>query len=604
MNGAIFSKKKIIYYDVMLFEEDVMDYSDKLRIIENIVKAPLFSVVGFTMNKIIYVTTLEGVRSLWLMDISNKEKIKLAEDVSSVSNVVQGSPYLLYTRDVAKGKELHKAFIVNIESLEQYEVSSLAPRRITNGCFDGEKFAISSSTESILDLWIIKPDASAEKVYEANKLFFAVDLEGDKIVGEGLLRGDPRSQELFIFNINTGEFQVFTPKEGSTNRNPKIHDDSILFATTAFGKEKLVVMNLGNGELIEPEMSFDEYRKYEFNEYVDFDWDSNGKIWFIAVRNGRTKVFYDGKLIKLPEGFTHYFVPAGDKYYATWSSLTSPHKILEIDSKSGEVETLLGEELPNELRNLLGRSRFFTYKSFDGLEIPAFVIENGSIGKPGPTIIYVHGGPWYSVNDSWNRMIASLVASGYHLVAPNFRGSTGYGDEFRKLDIGDPGGGDLMDVVYAARWAKENNLASKIAIMGYSYGGYMTFLATVKEPDMWDAGVAGAGITDWEELYELSDALFKQFINTLFTGKRELLAERSAKSYVENLKAPLCIIHSQNDSRTPLKPVLKYVSRLLDLGKKFELHVIPDMGHVIVRVEDAVKILFPGIIFLDRELKK
>jgi len=579
-----------------------MDYSDRLRIIENIVKAPLFSVIGFTLNKIIYSTTFEGLRSLWFMDIESKEKIKIAGAISSVSNVMGDSPYLMYTKDITEGREQHRAFIVNLSNMEQYEVDSLTPRRITSICFDGEKFALSSSTEEILDLWLIKPDTTAEKLYEANQIFFATDIEDGKIVGQGVLKGDPRSQELFIFDIDTSEFEVFTPKEGSTNKNPKVHDNIVLFSTTAFGGEKLITLNLSDRALVEPKLRYDDYKRYEFNEYLDFDWDQSGKIWFIVVRNGRTRVFYDGKLIELPEGFTHYFVPAGDKYYATWSSLTSPHKILCIDNNTGEIRVILGEELPSELKNLLGKSKFITYKSFDGLEIPAFIIENNNISKPGPTIIYVHGGPWSSVNDSWNRMIASLVSSGYHVVAPNFRGSTGYGEEFKKLDIGDPGGGDLKDVVYAAKWAKDNKLASKIAIMGYSYGGYMTFLATVKEPDIWDAGVAGAGITDWEELYELSDALFKQFINLLFAGRRELLAERSAKSYIENLKAPLCIIHPQNDSRTPLKPVLKYVSKLLELGKTFELHVIPDMGHIIVKVEDAVKILFPAIIFLRNKL--
>ncbi len=580
-----------------------MSYLDKLKIIEEIVKTPLFSVVGFTLDKIIYVSTIEGRRSLWLVDIENKERVKIADDISSVSNIVEGSPYIMYSKDVTKGKEQHKAFIFSIDDFENFEVNAITPRRITSMCFDGENFALSSSTERTLDLWLVKPDATAERLYEANKLFFAVDIEKDKIVGQGILKGNPRSQELFIFDINTSEFDVYTPKEGSTNKNPKIHDGLVLFATTAFGKEKLVLMNMRNWELQEPKMSYDDYKGVEFSEYINFDWDLSGKIWFIAVRNGRTKIFYDGKLIDLPEGFVNNFVPAGDKHFVTWSSLTSPHKILVIDSKSGEVKTFLGEELPAETKNRLGKSKFITYKSFDELEIPTFVIESEKISKPGPTIIYVHGGPWASVNDSWNRMIAVLVASGYHVVAPNFRGSTGYGDEFRKLDIGDPGGGDLMDVVYAAKWAKENNLASKIAIMGYSYGGYMTYLATVLEPDIWDAGVAGAGITDWEELYDLSDALFKQFINLLFAGRKELLVERSAKSYTENLKVPLCIIHPQNDSRTPLKPVLKYVLNLLELGKTFELHVIPNMGHLVVKVEDAVRILFPATIFLNKILK-
>ncbi|MHA1608924.1 MAG: alpha/beta fold hydrolase [Candidatus Njordarchaeales archaeon] len=577
-----------------------MEFSKLLKTIEEIVRAPLFSVVGYAREKLVYVTTQEGSRSLWILNIKTGEKIKIADDIIGISDIVHDSPYLIYTIDIAKGKEQHKAFIVNIDKMERYEVEAITPRRITSIVFDGEKFALSSSTMDKLDMWIIKPDGSAEKVYEANYIFFATSIKGNVIAGQGILKGNPKSQELFIFDIPSGDFRIYTPREGSTNKSPRVFNDKILFSTTAFGPEKLVLLDIKREEIIEPEFGHDEYKKYEFIEYLNFDWTPDGKIWFIGLRDGRTKVFYDGRLVPTPEGFATNLVLVDDKAYVTWSSLTTPYRILEVNLKTGEIKTLLGTELPEEVRKSLGGAKHIRYKSFDGLEIPAFVIENPRIGKPGPAVVYVHGGPWANVSDSWNRMIASIVACGFHVIAPNFRGSTGYGEEFRRMDIGDPGGGDLEDVAHAAKWVKENNIASKIAIMGYSYGGFMTFLATVKKPDLWTAGVAGAGITDWEELYELSDALFKRFVEVLFAGKRELLKERSAITYINNLKAPLCIIHPQNDSRTPLKPVLKYVSKLLEMGKSFELHVIPDIGHLILRVEDAVKILFPAIVFLKR----
>jgi dipeptidyl aminopeptidase/acylaminoacyl peptidase len=172
------------------------------------------------------------------------------------------------------------------------------------------------------------------------------------------------------------------------------------------------------------------------------------------------------------------------------------------------------------------------------------------------------------------------------------------------MDIGDPGGGDLEDVVKTAEWARGEKLASKVAIMGYSYGGFMTFLATVKKPDVFDAGVAGAGIVDWEEMYQLSDAFFRRFIDVLFAGKRELQRDRSATNFAGALKVPLCIIHPQNDTRTPLKPVLKYAMKLLELGKTFELHVLPDAGHAVTKMDDALKLLLPAAIFLEKYLAR
>jgi len=160
----------------------------------------------------------------------------------------------------------------------------------------------------------------------------------------------------------------------------------------------------------------------------------------------------------------------------------------------------------------------------------------------------------------------------------------------------------MEDVEAATRYAVETGLASKKAITGYSYGGFMTFLATVKKPDTWDAGVAGAGIVDWEEMFELGDAFFKQFALTLFDNRRDLWRDRSAINFVDNLKVPLCIIHPQNDTRTPLKPVLRYMEKLLEKGKTFEAHIIPDMGHTITTVDDIFKLLLPGVIFLRNTL--
>ena len=140
--------------------------------------------------------------------------------------------------------------------------------------------------------------------------------------------------------------------------------------------------------------------------------------------------------------------------------------------------------------------------------------------------------------------------------------------------------------------------------MGYSYGGFMTFLATVKKPDVWDVGVAGAGIVDWDLTYELSDPIFKSFIDTLFDRNAELRKDRSAIHFVDNLKVPLCIIHPQYDTRTPLKPVLNYVYKLLEKRHPFEMHIIPEMGHTISRIDDIVKIVLPAILFLNEKLKK
>ncbi len=175
------------------------------------------------------------------------------------------------------------------------------------------------------------------------------------------------------------------------------------------------------------------------------------------------------------------------------------------------------------------------------------------------------------------------------------------------MNIHDCGGADLKDVEEAAKYIKTRPDVdpSKIALVGASYGGFMTFLATTKIPDYWAAGAAIVGITDWKEMYELSDAAFKSFIERYF-GKPEenpgLYYDRSAINFAQNLKAPLLIWHRGNDSRCPLAPVQKYADRLRELGKDFEMNVVWDEGHGFQKTENLVR-QYKGIIeFLDRKM--
>lgn len=577
-----------------------MKLSELVKLVEDVVSIPRYYVVGYAKGRLLYVSNEGGFRSLWVLDLSKGVKRRLVEEpIHSVAKLKPGLTTAIYTKDVSEGRELQKVFYVDIVTGEGGLLGEMEPARVIGIAFDGGKVAFSASTAKGAWIYLAKK-GSVEKVHDLKGgRAFVTDVQGDTVVGYGNLKGNPKSMELFIFKIGEGTFDTYTPKEGSVNKLPVLNGLKVLFETNRSGRNKLEVLDLNSMELSEASFTYRDYEAYAPVEHVDYGWYGDDKIWAIAKREGRTSLFVDGRRMPLPEGFADAAVVGeGGKFYVSLSSLTSPDKIYEVDFNTGESRIVIDNPLPKGVADALGEVSFLNYKSFDGLTIPTYVIESRKAPKPGPTVIYVHGGPWWEVADYWSPLIASLVAAGFHVVAPNFRGSTGYGEEFRLLDIGDPGGGDLEDVALAARLAKERGLANEVAIAGYSYGGFMTFLATVKKPDLWKCGVAGAGITDWEEMYELSDAYFKFFMEVLFGGRKELFRDRSAVNFAESLRVPLCIIHPQNDSRTPLLPVLKYISKLSKLGKLFEVHILPGIGHMLTKVEDVLKVAVPMISFL------
>jgi len=572
-------------------------YSEIIRKLEKIVTTHSYGMVSVTKSRIYYLSNVDGTYDLWISDLNGKNREKIAERPLTGSRVKKDLEKIYYAIDVSGGKELAKIFVWQEGKRRELEME---PMRIFSIAYHGNKASFAGSTKGENAIYLLHKDEESSKIYSSNKWIFVADMNEKYLIANGTLAGNPKSMEILIHNLETNEQKIFTPKEGSYNVASSIYENKILFESNFEGKKKLYVYDLEEKRIFEPILEGKDHLSYNFQDYLSFGFTDDGKIWFIGLQDYRAYAFINGFKVPHPEGTPSYLDIAEDYIYFNFSSLKIPYSIFRT-KLNGDWEKILGDDLDNEISESLGKVEIIKYKSFDGLEIPSIVFKTKTESKN--AVIYVHGGPWSHVGDFWNATIISLVSMGFNVLAPNFRGSTGYGEDFRALDIGDPGGGDLKDIIYARNYAIENKLGEKIAIMGYSYGGFMSFLASVKEPDLWDAVVAGAGVVDWEMMYDLADAAFKHFQDLLFAGKNELKKDRSAINFVENLKAPICIIHPQNDSRTPLKPVLKYIEKLLDLNKTFEAHIIPNMGHVITSIDDAYKILLPAIIFLKKNLK-
>ena len=127
-------------------------------------------------------------------------------------------------------------------------------------------------------------------------------------------------------------------------------------------------------------------------------------------------------------------------------------------------------------------------------------------------IVYIHGGPTAQSMNSFNRFVQFAANQGYMVLAPNYRGSTGYGKEFQQANLFDMGGGDLQDVLAGVDWIKQTGHLDpkKIAVMGGSYGGYLSMMAVTKAPDVWAAGVPIVPFVNWFTEIENEDPVLQQ----------------------------------------------------------------------------------------------
>lgn len=541
-----------------------------------IASIPVYRVVGTANDELVYVSTAAGSMDLWSLDLSSGARRRIAARVADVARP-DGSR-VAFTVDVESGRERHVVYLFDFGTGE-FTPINMSPLRVMGMAVSGGRAAFVGAGDDIaLYVW---DGAATHRVHVFRDLAYVVDMEGDLVAGT-IFHGN--YSELFFYDLREGRLSTFRAGDATSDVGSRLRGGRALFSSSE-DTATLRVLDLATGAHVEV-LSGDA-------SYPMFGWHGEAP-WAVGKTNGRSRLYVDGRAVDTPPGTISGVAFRGNEAYISHSSLTSPHRILALDLGGGGVRTVIGNE---DLE--LGDVQFIRVSSPDGVEVPTFLVRSSRAPVPGPTVVYVHGGPWSEVQDTWTVLIAALAYLGIHVVAPNFRGSTGYGERFRKLNIGDVGGGDLMDVVTAAKEVAPK-VASALFIMGYSYGGYMTLMAAGRHPDMWRCAVAGAAVVDWEEMYELGDAAFKKFVEALLGGDRYLYRERSPITYVEGVKAPLCLIHPQNDTRTPLRPVLRYVERLLELGKRFELHVYPDMGHAFYSAEDVARLMAPGLDFVLR----
>jgi dipeptidyl aminopeptidase/acylaminoacyl peptidase len=236
------------------------------------------------------------------------------------------------------------------------------------------------------------------------------------------------------------------------------------------------------------------------------------------------------------------------------------------------------------------------YPSKDGKwNISAFVYVPYNLPRNGqhPAIVYVHGGPTAQTLNTFNRFVQYMANQGYLVIAPNYRGSTGYGKEFQQANLFDMGGGDLQDVLSAAHWIKQTGYVDpkKLILMGGSYGGYLTMMGVTKAPDVWAAGVPIVPFVNWFTEIQNEDPVLQQSdLATMgdLEKNKALYEDRSPINFVDQIKAPLYLLAGGNDPRCPKSEAQQVMDAVKKRGGVVEYKVYENEGHGFARVENQI----------------
>ena len=247
------------------------------------------------------------------------------------------------------------------------------------------------------------------------------------------------------------------------------------------------------------------------------------------------------------------------------------------------------------------------FPSFDDLLIPVWAYRPADGRGPLPTVVFVHGGPESQETARFNIIIQYLVNRGFLVLAPNVRGSTGYGKKGVHLDDVSKRLDSVRDLEYLVKWAVGKRLVKqdRVGIVGGSYGGFMVLSAITEYPDIWAASVDLVGIANFETFLE-NTARWRRHLREAEYGSlendRELFKRISPIHHVDKIQSPLLVIHGANDPRVPVGEAEQIVERLKQRGRQVEFLRFEDEGHGIAKIPNRVKAYTAIGDFLERTL--
>jgi len=316
------------------------------------------------------------------------------------------------------------------------------------------------------------------------------------------------------------------------------------------------------------------------------------------------------KTFRVAEGIHHLpqFTPDGQHVIFVFDNPAHPPDLWELSLDDGEKRPLT-HSLPVELRGGgFAIPREVHYPGMDEVDVPGLLFLPEELDAPAPAVIVVHGGPNWLAQVTWAPAIQAFVSRGWVVLAPNYRGSIGYGRAWQLANRFDLGGVDTRDVAAGATYLVAEGLADpdRIALTGASHGGYLTMTCLTQYPDRWAAGSAVVPFLNWFTSHENARRDLQHWdIENMGDPEenRELWHQRSPFFFLDQVEAPVQLICGGNDPRCPASESIQARDALAAQGKPVELHLYPDEGHQFLKMENQLDAEKRRVDFLARALE-
>jgi dipeptidyl aminopeptidase/acylaminoacyl peptidase len=581
-------------------------------------------------KQVVFTTDMSGRLNLWKVNAAGSWPIQLTQSDDRQFNAAWSpdGKWIIYQQDKG-GNELWDLYAVPAEGGETVnltntpEIREESPLWSPNGAILALNYKPKESTVydiALLD-WatrnIRKLTNETTRTYSWSGVAWSADGR-TLIANRSETSGVPES-DVYSIDVATGKLENLTAHQGkilyaASSASP---DSKTLLITST---QKNGFQNVALLDVASKKLTWVTDTKWEA---TSADFSRDGKSFSYTLNeDGRIDSYLvdrpsmRAQKIELPPGLNSFvstptaFSPDGGRLLMSHESSVNPADVWVYDIAKRSAAQLTFSAIASLETTPLPPAEIVHYKSFDGKTISALMWMPFNLKRDSsnPALVLPHGGPTGQHVDYWSPQVAAFVSRGYICIAPNVRGSTGYGTEFQKANYKDLGGGDLQDEVYAAKFLGATGYADpkKIGITGGSYGGYMTLMAVGKTPDVWAAGVEEYGIINWFTMLKHEDAQLQEYEKSLLGDPekdRKIYKQDSPITYIHNVKAPLLVLQGENDPRVPKEEAEQVVDSLKKDGKVVDAHYYSNEGHGFAKRENRIDAIRRSVDWFDKYLK-
>jgi len=507
--------------------------------LEELCRLPSFflPLVSWKGDRVAFYWDKTGRMELWVMDLRTEQFRQVSHgEVPTALRAgfawSRDDKGIVFAKDAA-GNEQHDLYKIDVETsqvtqltkdpMAQEYVVQFAPDDAWITALTNKRHPAAPDEPGQLNLWKLRPDGT--DYAPLTRYMFPVfggqwNPDGKTIVfGTNEDTSNLKNADIYLIDADGANARkIFSGKAGSQDSASDWHPDGKRLAITsdASGTPRAGILDIASGNV--------RWLGKEGVEEHSGKFSKDGKTLY-ALRNYESQVrpvLYDvasgtARELRLDPGISTVigFYDGDRRLLIGYQSETRRNEIASYDLQSDRLDTLLRADYGSIDPGVFVKGEHIYYPTFDGTRtavsaagIPAILYKprNIAAGEKLPAIVHVHGGPtgqWFRAFDPFAQFLADR---GFVVIEPNIRGSTGYGVAFRDAALKDWGGADLEDVAAAAEYLKSLPYVdkSRLVVFGGSYGGFMSFIAATKKPDIWRAAVAWVGVSDLHKLYEKS----------------------------------------------------------------------------------------------------